>query len=201
MQLTQALEDQEIRRLLQGDENDLELAFTQVDAQLRRRFVKGARDRLPGLPPEDLADAWQGTLKALLQAVRSGRFQANRELIPWLWTIFLRKAVDGLRRSKRLASLAIRARARAGGVAAAGVDPEEREAVLARIREAVDALPLRQRTVLRVFLDQYPATRDCRVLQEQVSTVSGREETAGSVRRALEEARRRISKAFRMELL
>lgn len=145
MQLTQALEDQELRRLLQGDENDLELAFTQVDAQLRRRFVRGARARLPGVPAEDLADAWQETLKTLLQAVRSGSFQATRELIPWLWTIFLRKALDGLRQRKRLVTLASRARGRAMGIEAgnahAGLDDEDRRARLARVQEAVDTLP------------------------------------------------------------
>lgn len=205
MQLTQALEDQELRRLLRGDENDLELAFTQVDVQLRRRFVRGARARLPGLPAEDLADAWQETLKTLLQAVRSGSFQATRELIPWLWTIFLRKALDGLRQRKRLANLASRARGRAEGIEAgnaqAGLDDEERRARLARVQEAVDTLPPRQRTVLRVFLDQYPATRNPRVLQAQVSAASGREETASSVRRALEEARDRLSRADRMGLI
>jgi hypothetical protein len=67
MELIQAFEDKEVRHLLLGGETDLETAFTQVDIHLRKRFVKGARDRLPGLQPEDLADAWQETLKDLLK--------------------------------------------------------------------------------------------------------------------------------------
>ncbi|MCI0658885.1 MAG: hypothetical protein L0170_17680, partial [Acidobacteria bacterium] len=116
-QLTQAFEDQAVRQLLQGDEPDLAEAFSQVDAHLRRRFVKGARDRLPGLRPEDLADAWQDTLRDLLRAVRVGAFDADRELAPWLWTIFIRRAFDSLRRKERYQGVLDKVRTRLVGTA------------------------------------------------------------------------------------
>lgn len=197
MELIQAFEDQEVRQLLMGEEDDLEAAFTQVDTHLRKRFVKGARERLPGLQPEDLADAWQETLKDLLQAVRSGRFDPDRELGPWLWTIFLRRAFDSVRRRESYESMMDRAREFHRGADIGGfldqMGEEERKELLGRVRLAVDALPDRQRTVLQVFVEHFPLTQDKDLLRERVSEVTGRLETPHAVRRALWEARRRVS--------
>ena len=112
MELIQTFEDHEVRQLLMGEDDDLEAAFTLIDTHLRKRFVKGARERLPGLLPEDLADAWQETLKDLLESLRSWRFDANRELGPWLWTTFLRRAFDSVRRRESYESMMERAQDR-----------------------------------------------------------------------------------------
>jgi DNA-directed RNA polymerase specialized sigma24 family protein len=205
MQLTQAFEDREVRRQLLGEGEELEAAFAQVDAHLRSRFVKGARERLPGLAPEDLADAWQETLKELLQTVRTGRFDPDRELGPWLWTTFVRNAVDGVRRRERFEGMLVRARNRVDllmmGDILEEIDEEERKALLAEVRGAAGSLPARQRMVLRIFIDRYPATTDGGILREEVSRVTGREETPTSVRRALQEACRKVGAAVRARLV
>lgn len=196
MELIQAFEDKEVRHLLLGGEADLETAFTQVDIHLRKRFVKGARDRLPGLRPEDLADAWQETLKDLLKAVQSGRFDPGPELVPWLWTTYLRRAFDSLRRRESYESMVDRVRVHRPESIVSDFLSEsaggERQLLMDRVRQAMSTLPLRQRTVLQVFVDHFPLSQDKEVLRDRVSRVTGHEETPTAVRRALEEARRKI---------
>jgi len=179
MELTQAFEDRAVRRLLVGDEADIAEAFAQVDTHLRKRFVNGARDRLPGLRPEDLADAWQEMLRDLLKAVRERHFDPDLELRPWLWTIFIRRAFDCVRRMERSKGLVEGVRGRFNSTTAGDIlefmDDEERKRLLASVRQAVSTLPIRQRTVIQVFLDQFPATEDVDVLREHVSKVTGHE--------------------------
>jgi RNA polymerase sigma factor (sigma-70 family) len=195
-QLTQAYEDKEVRELLMGEESDMAEAFAQVDAHLRRRFVKGARDRLPGLRPEDLADAWQDTLRDLLRAVRTGEFDADRELAPWLWTIFIRRAFDRLRRSERYQSVLEKIRERLGGTVVGDIfgyiEEEERTHLLMLVRQAVARLPARQQAVIQAFVDHFPATEDKDALRRHVSQVTGHEESRTAVVRALGEARRKV---------
>ena len=201
MQLTQAFEDRAVRQLLIGGESDQAEGFAQVDAHLRNRFVYGARGRLPGLRSEDLADAWQETLEALLKAVRAREFDPERELVPWLWTVFIRRALDGVRRKHAYQGMLARAREQLGGAETQDllglIDEEERARVVALVQEAVSALPERQRIVHQVFLDHHPMTEDDEVLRQLVSDAAGRHVTRGAIRRALQEGRRKIGSLLR----
>ena len=195
MELTQAFEDKAVRELLLGEEAGQAEAFAQLDAHLRKRFVQGARGRLPGMPPEDLADAWQETLKDLLHAVRTRTLDPVRELCPWLWKVFIRRVFDGLRSRKRYEGLLQRVRGRLAGTAGdvlGRMDEEDRAQLLQSIRRAVGGLPPRQRTVIEVFVDHYPETQDLEALRDRVSKVTGRQETHAAVSRALQEARRKV---------
>ena len=192
--------DREVRRLLSLDEPGLAEAFVRIDAQLRTWFARGARDRLPGLQPEDLADAWQESMKDLLIAVRARRIDLERELAPWLWKIFLRRAVDSVRRGGRYQIVLERARAQLRRGLLGGfltlMDGEEQKGLLLRARQAVSTLPFRQRTVIQVFVDHFPATEDLEELRRRVSEATGQEESRFAVKRALQEARRKIADAL-----
>lgn len=202
MELIQTFEDHEVRQLLMGNDADLEAAFTLIDTHLRKRFVKGARERLPGLLPEDFADAWQETLKDLLESIRSWKFDASRELAPWLWTTFLRRAFDSVRRRESYENMMDRLKLKPQEVVDLldGMGEEDRAFILDRIRQAVRDLPIRQRTVLKVFLEHFPMSQDLDSLRERVSEQTGRRETSHAVRRALQEAKTRIADELKLQL-
>lgn len=72
------------------------------------------------------------------------------------------------------------------------MDEEERAHLLNQVHQAVGTLPPRQRTVIETFVDHFPETEDMKALRQRVSEATGCEESQGSVKRALEEARRKI---------
>jgi DNA-directed RNA polymerase specialized sigma24 family protein len=194
MQLTQTFATSDIRPLLQGDRADLEAAFTEINSHLRNWFIHKVRLRLPGLlSPEDLADAWQETLRELFKAVRTGRFDPHRELYPWLW-------IDNARRNASYANLMQRVQGEMSPIdesfPAVVDEEEERSLLIERMNQVIRDLPVRQQTVLRVFLDQFPTTLDKETLRERVSEASGREESPAAIRRAFQEARRKIGVAL-----
>jgi DNA-directed RNA polymerase specialized sigma24 family protein len=198
MELTQAFVDKDVRQLLVGGDADQAEAFNQVDTHLRKRFVK----RLPGrirllLGPEDLADAWQDTLRDLLKAVRARDIDGERELCPRLWTIFIRRAFDCLRRKDLYEGLLTGIQERMSGMTPGDVlermAEEERAQLFTEVRQVVDTLPARQRTVIETFVAHFPATEDMETLRRHVSEATGCDETRASVKRALQEARRKVS--------
>lgn len=198
MELTQAFVDKEVRQLLVGEQADVAEGFAQVDTHLRKRFVKGLRGRVRLLlGPEDLADAWQETLKDLLKAVRARDIDPGRELCPRLWTIFIRRTFDCLRRRDLDQGLRTGIKERIRGTTAGDVldrmHEEERVQLFAEVRQVVSTLPARQRTVIETFVAHYPATEDMETLRRHVSEATGCEETRASVKRALQEARRKVS--------
>jgi hypothetical protein len=203
MELTQAFEDQEVRQLLSGGEEDLALAFTRIEAHLRGRFVKGARDRLRGrIGSEDLADAWQESVRDLLKAVRARDIDPERELGPRLWGLFIHRVFDGLRRRSRFEGVLEQVKGRLSGTTTGEIlermDDEERRHLLCHVRQAVGDLPCRQRTVIDTFVEHFPATEDMDVLQRHVSQVIGVDVTKAAVKRALQEARRKVGLALKM---
>jgi len=202
MELVQAFADQEVRHLLTAcDKDDLAEAFSQIDAHLRKRFAKGARDRIQGLSPQDLADAWQDALRDLLKTVRIGQYDPDRELAPWIWLIFIRRAFDYARRNQRYERLLEGLRERLVGTEVGDslkrIDEEERRELLERVRRSVGTLPDRQRSVVRTFVNHFPASEDKEALRQHVSEEAGVPVSRAVVARALQEARRKASDAMR----
>lgn len=197
MALTQAFEDPEVRRLLAGDEREVAQAFDQLEKTLRGDFMRGVRRRLPGLGAEDVADAWQETLKDLLEALRGGRLDLLRDLRPWMWTVFQRNSFEQVGRVQRQRRAWERVNERLRGTSVGALvdalSPEERSRLLAGIRGVVEGMPPRQKLVIQTFLEEYPLTENHEALRRRVSERTGREETFSSVKRAFEEARFKIT--------
>ncbi len=201
MEITQVFDDERVRRLLVGSDADMAYALTLIDRHLRNRLCGWLRKHFGALDPEELANAWADTLLSVLQAVRAGRFDAGRPLLPWLCQIAHARAVDQARRARcrheLLATLG--QAARAAGVSRHGMaaGPEEQHEIMHLIHEAIETLPARQQRVLQVFVDHYPESRNMEWLRAEVGRQSGRVETLASVKRALQEARAKVGSFLR----
>ena len=196
MKSTNIFDEERIRSLLCGGDREVAEALTQIVCHLRTSLCGWLRRNFPGLTPEDLADTWQETLLSVITAVRSGRFDARRPLIPWLCTIAYRRATDVTRRrSSARDALAAVGRAIAGtstGQRWKELDAQERTEALELTLEHIETLPNLQRLVLRTFSDHYPESRDMNVLRDLVSRTRGEQATLASVKRALQEGRRKL---------
>jgi DNA-directed RNA polymerase specialized sigma24 family protein len=203
MELVQDFEDVEIRRLLSGNERDVAEAFDRLDKSLRVKFMNGARRCFRWMCVEDVADAWQETMKDLLAALRAGRLDLLRDIRSWLWTVFRRKTFDQMGRVERQRTarerVAERLRGTSVGALVEGLGWDDRSKLMARIRGVVDTLPPRQKLVIQTFLEEYPSLENREDLRRRVSERAGREETPASVRRAFQEARVKIASLLRQQ--
>lgn len=190
-------DEEGVRILLLGDAPDIERALDSIQRHLRDYIGGWIRRKFPGLPAADLADVWGDTLCGVFEAVREGRFDGDRSLIPWVRQIAYRRAVDRTRRNEcrgdALVAVGERLRATQAGLAWQGLSVAERNEVAAQICAAIATLPGRQRQVLQAFVDWYPETdRNNEFLRKKVSEEVGQELTLVQVKRALQEGRERV---------
>jgi RNA polymerase sigma factor (sigma-70 family) len=193
---TSVFDEEETKLLLLGDADEVGKGLDLIHQHLKKRVCWRVRHFLPGLKPEDLTDCWQETLTAVFEAASEGRFDADRALGPYLVSIAYRKGIDLLRRlttrDQALTAVGESLRATKSGRQWQGLSGPERNEAMGLIRDAVSALPRKQRVVLQAFLDHYPETKDMEVLRKEVSRMTGVEETLAAVKRALQEGRNKV---------
>ncbi len=196
MKSTNVFDEEQVRNLLGGGDREVAEALAQIICHLQAGLCGWLRRNSPGLTPEDLADTWQETLLSVITAVRNGRFDARRPLLPWLCAIACRRATDvSRRRSSAKDALAAMGRALAGtstGQQWKDLAARERDEALELTREHIETLPAMQRIVLRTFSDHYPESRNMETLRVLVSKARGEEATLASVKRALQKGRRKL---------
>lgn len=192
----------EVRMCLAGGEEDkIAVGLEIIHKQLRGRLCAWIRKSFPGLTADDLATTWSETLLGILEVARAGRFDGERPLFPWLCQILKARAIDHLRRQttreEALVAVGRALRSTQVGQFWRALDEVERNEVMALIREAINLLPTQQQTVFRIFVAQYPETKNMNVLQREVARVTGRAQTLAGVKRALQEGRHKV-RAFLM---
>jgi DNA-directed RNA polymerase specialized sigma24 family protein len=194
-------DEEAVRILLIGDDEEVDRGLVLIDQHLRNRIVGWLRRGFPGMAPDDLADAWGETLVGILRLARERRFDGDRPLIPLLCKIAYARATDHTRRRTSrddvLAAVGEMLRATQAGRRWQRLDPAERNEFMALIRDAIATLPGKQKEVFQAFIDGYPETRSREVLRERVSEATGREETLVSVKRALQEGRAKVGEFLR----
>lgn len=198
----EVFDEERVRILLIGSEEEIEQALRLIDEQFRRLICACLRSqRLAAwMSSEDLADTWQDTLLGVFNAAKERRFDPDRPLFPWIFSIAKKRAIDGYRR-KTIQEKAVLAvgdalkATRAGGVWLRLRDPERKE-ILAEVRKEIVSLPEKQRIVFQAFIDCYPETANMETLRLRVSEITRQEETLASVKRALQEGRRKVKEIF-----
>src|SRR5947209_4923175 len=150
------------------------------------------------LDAEDLKDAYQETLKGVLEKVRTPGFDPGRPL-RLVYAIARRKGCDGLRRRGHRMATADdetlqQIRAIPGTTPLLGpAEAREFREVLFKI---IEALPARQRLVARVFVDhfeEFRARETYQPLAEAVSAITGEPENVLAVKSAWRAARAAIA--------
>lgn len=194
-------DEEAVRILLIGDDEEIDQGLVLIHQHLQNRIVGWLRREFPGMAPDDLADAWGETLVGILRRARERQFDGDRPLMPLLCKIAYARATDHTRRrttrDDALAAVGEMLRGTQAGRQWQRLDPAERNEVMALIRGAIATLPGKQREVFQAFIDGYPETRSREVLREKVSEATGREETLVSVKRALQEGRAKVGEFLR----
>ena len=194
-------DDEEVRLLLLGGEQDHRVGLERIHQQLRDALCGAVRNRYPGLKSDDLAELWGKTMVEFYAKVRKGGFDPDRPLVPFLRRILLCRAADLCRcrtaDERALAAVGQALRTSDTGRWWSATTQAERRELLELIRKAVGTLDGKQKTVMQVFVDQYPDTASMEYLRREVSRETGKEETLAAVKRALQEARTKVREYLR----
>ncbi len=195
----------QISLLLQSDGQGVRRALALADEHFRRPVAAVVRKRFPELPPDDLADVYREAFLELCQSALNGQVDTRRSVFPLLCTIALRRATDRARRAaveQRAVSEVLGPVARALQGTGVGwrwqaLDAADRREVMQLIRAAVARLPHRQQEVMAAYVRGYPDTECMEALRRAVSRVAGGEVSLAAVKRALQEARQKVSAFLR----
>ncbi len=206
MELTKAFDDVQVRLLLDGGTSpEIQEALGHIETCLRSRFCSAIRGQFPGLKPEDLADAWQEMLQAVDTAAKERRLDLERPVLPWVWKVIWNKAAGKLRgkvnQDKKIAHAAYLLEKSSRGEAWTRKSDEEKANTLEKVREAIRQLPLKQRTVIQIYVNHLDWIKTMEDLRGLVSSETGCEETLAAVKGALREARRKVREVVGDELL
>ena len=194
MNRTRAFDDEAARQLL--EQGNLKAAMEAIDVGLRFSVCGWLRKRMPALSSDDLAGIWSETICGIIQAIQRGQFDTTRPLIAWICRIAINKATDHLRRANTRArsraevtNILLRSRAYQGWFR---LTDAERKEVVDVVRAAIETLPAKQRVVIQAYVDHFPESRQSWFLQKEVSRVLNEPQTLASVKRALQEGRRKV---------
>jgi DNA-directed RNA polymerase specialized sigma24 family protein len=195
-QLPDSFDEEAVRILLIGDSEEIGQGLNLVDRHFRMTMSGWVRSQFPGLSSADLADIWQETLSGLFKRVRQQQFDADQPLLPLLRAIARNQAISRTRRLKTddqlLAAIAESLRVTEIGDRWSQLDELVRRETLECIRRHIRELPYKQRLVIQSFIGGFPETESMELLRQNVSKITGKEETLASVKRALQEARRKF---------
>lgn len=89
-------DDEGIRRLLEGSEAEIREGVARISDRFSGIVCGGIRRSFRWVSHEDLADAWQATLLAVLEKALTREWDTKRPLLGLLWVIAKRRCCDVL---------------------------------------------------------------------------------------------------------
>jgi RNA polymerase sigma factor (sigma-70 family) len=196
---------QQVATLLSGDELARGEAIYLIDKELRHAIVKKIRHSAPSLAPQSVAEAYQDTLLSVWQIARAGHFNPEKPLLPLLFAVAQRRAVDCLRKRCRrevdydqlLNVVSSRLKDTNTGEAwHALAQRETARKTMHALRDVVAHLPPRQREVASIIVDAFPDVLSVEEMRQAVAEETGRQVTLAAVKRAWQEARKKTRRCL-----
>ena len=191
----------EISLLLAGDEQEQKLAIDLIDQQFRRPIIGKIRHQALSMSSEELLETYQEVLLGVWNAARKERYDPDMPLLPFLFTIAQRKAIDWLRKNVREgiredelihAVLENIADTKVGAAWRTVASRETCQMMMELMRNEIAKMPSRQRSVAAVVVDAFPKTLSQKEIRDEVVRLTGEDLTVVAVKRALHEARKKI---------
>ncbi len=205
MATTEPITEEEIESSLRTHPNDaIELLDAFYQEQIIRYIKRETWDRLR---PDELMVAYQETMLAFIGRVREEGFDPGRPL-GLVYCIARRKGIDQLRarrhrmstnEDERLAAIAASLTDTEAGCRWLLLTPTQRKEFREIALAEAAKLPDRQKIVATCYLDCFEVVineRSFRALAEEVSRVTGKQETVVAVKSAWHVARKKIALAL-----
>jgi len=195
------VDPEEISILLIGDRQEQELAISLIDRHLRRAIIYKIRETAISLAPDELLYVYQEVLLNVWSAAKQQRYDPDKPLMPFLFTLAQRRAYDRVRKNE---AKKIHESSLLDEVSESLKDTKVGEAwqiVAARnegrrmmdiIRKTVVKMPTRQRQVALVVIEHFPEVLSPQDVSEVIYRTTGEKITVVAAKRAWQEARNKI---------
>jgi RNA polymerase sigma factor (sigma-70 family) len=200
--------DEEIRILLIGNENEQNQAIYLIDKYLRKAVFYEIRKSALSISPDDLLDVYQEVMLNMCQVAREKRFDSDKSLLPFVFTIARRRAYDRVRKNtakkeneeKLLNEISQSLQGTEVGEAWKVVaQKNDGQRMLKVIQQTIVSMPFRQRQVAEIIYERLPEKVGVQEIQNEIQQKTGEPVTAVSVKRAMQEVRKKIYKQLVME--
>ena len=194
------LDTEEVSILLIGDDNEQNEAIRLIDMHLRRVLFGVIRKVSPSLTAAEIQEVYQEVLLGIWRKAKEREYDADEPLLPLLFTIARRRAIDRVRKKSRKVGKEQMLDAIAETLADTKVGEAWRNVaskhdgrrIMEAIRNAIARMPERQRLVASVVLDLFPETPTLQQIQEEVHQGTGEQLTVVAIKSAWREARKKI---------
>ena len=200
----QDIDIETINILLIGEDEEKREAIQLINRYLQDKIVEQIKCSAPGLDGNELLDVYQEVLLSLYNAAKDGFYDPDKaHLLAFIFTLAKRRAIDRKRQripkpisedeliealGDRLADTSI------GQVWQEISACELGQEMLRRIRKISIGLPKRQRQVVSVIIDHFPKYLELEEICSEIYKSTGDMPTVVAVKRARQEARKKIRK-------
>lgn|GEM_PF-5141493 len=161
-----------------------ELLYQQIYPQVCRRV--GVRLREAGLPISEADHIANGILFRVYQAIRDGKYDAERPFNPWLFRVTDYLVIDWMRVQHPVVSIDSVESAEPAATISLSEDPEQQE-LSNRLHAVLDSLPEEERLVMQLH---YLEDLTIAAIEQRLK------KTNGAVRGLLDRAKQRLRRKF-----
>jgi len=195
------VDPEEISILLIGNQEEQNQAIFLINKHLHKSILYKIRQTGLSLSSEELLDVYQEVILNVLEAARGKRYDADQPLLPFLFTLAQRRAVDRIRKmhtrreneSELLDEIAEALKDTSVGEAwqiVAKKDDGRRMQEL--MRRAISRMPRRQRQVAEVIIERFPEEPVYQKICDEIYEKTRERLAVVMVKGAWREARKKI---------
>jgi DNA-directed RNA polymerase specialized sigma24 family protein len=199
------VDTEEISLLLIGTQDEQKRAINLIDKHLRGALCFKIRQVALSLNSEELAQVYQEVLLNVWDAAREKRYDANQPLLPFLFTLAQRRAVDLIRKTRirRKGELELLDEiaetlkdTRVGEAWQIVVKRDDGRKRLELMRRSIARMPRRQRQVAEVVIERFHEEPTHQDICDEIYKKTGEHLTVVMVKGAWREARKKIKEVL-----
>ena len=196
---------EEISILLIGSQDEQRKAINLINKHLRGALCFKIRQVALSISPEELAQVYQEVLLNVWDAAREKRYDANQPLLPFLFTLAQRRAVDWIRKtqtrrkneSELLDEIAKALKdTRVGEAWQIVAEKNDGHNRMEIIRRAIMRMPQRQRQVAAVIIEHFPKELTSQQICDEIYENTRERLTVLAIKGARREAGKKIKEVL-----
>jgi DNA-directed RNA polymerase specialized sigma24 family protein len=190
----------EISLLLIGNQEEQNLAISLIDKHLQKAILYKIRQKGLSLGSEEILEVYRDVLLNIIEAARKKRYDPDKPLLPFIFTLAQRRTIDRIRiqirhesESELLDEIAKTLKdTKVGEAWQIIVKKDEGRKRMELMRREIARMPHRQRQVAEVIIEKFHEEPTYQDICDEIYKKTGERLTVVMVKGAWREARKKI---------